>query len=84
MRNEELELGSKIIVGFIDDAIGVVELEIVANEIVEEMDLKEFTVLKGSVTTVLPCLRSFLLSVMISVVPLESSSISVLIFETMS
>ena len=61
-RNQGLEVGSVIIV---DDAIGVVELEVVAGDRVEEVGLKEFIVLRSFETTVLPCSRSFLMSVII-------------------
>ena len=49
----------------VDDAIGVVELKVVAGDRVEEVGLKEFIVLRSFETTVLPCSRSFLMSVII-------------------
>ena len=55
-RNEELELGSEIvvevIVGKVDETTGCIRLIVIIGELVDEVDLKEFTILRSSETIV--------------------------------
>jgi len=86
-RKEELKLGSAeadVVDCIVSEVAGFAGLVDINGDVVEDVDLKELIVCISSEITARPYSSSFLISPIISIVPLVSSSISVRTFAIMS